>query len=107
MSILQQAWDVATTVGLSTAFMFAVDMAFASMTGMIGLHGWIVDAGTSLGKDWGIPQVDWANLWNNWDLSFIDPETDPCLSAGGHHHGSVCDYSAHTPPPTAPAPQRF
>lgn len=105
------------TGGLALVFTLAADVAMAGGLGMVGVHGYVVDAGVSLGEAWDVPQVDWINLWENWDLTFLDPATDPCLSQGGHYHGDVCHIgsddklaqlgssSALTPVPvSAPAP---
>ena len=105
------------TGGLALAFTLVADVAMAGGLGMIGVHGFVVDAGVSLGQEWGVPQVDWTNLWENQEFSFLDPETDPCLlQPGGHYHGDVCHVGTDkiaqlsptslTPPtPAAPAAQ--
>lgn len=75
---------------LTLGFMLVADMAMAGGLGMIGAHGFIVDGGAFLGEAWNVPQLDWFNLWENGDVSFLDTQTDPCLAAGGHYHGSTC-----------------
>ena len=90
--------------GLSLIFMAAADILMAGGLGMIGLHGFVVDAGASLGEAFNVPQVDWLGL-SEGEFSFLDPETDDCLAAGGHYHGSDCHIpedipSAERPPLT-------
>jgi hypothetical protein len=77
------------------------------MTGAIGIHGPLVDFGAAVGEDLGIPQVDWTNLWNNQELSFIDPEIAAnCVESGGHMHGNnFCHYGPDTPQQIAQLPQ--
>jgi hypothetical protein len=74
---------------LGAAFLLASDIAFAGGTSMLGLHGYIVDAGTNLGAELGT-HVDWVDWWENGELGFVDTATDPCLSSGGHYHGDFC-----------------
>lgn len=83
--------NLSKRAGLTIAFMLVADMAMAATTGVVGLHGFIVDAGASLGQELGIPQIDWSNLWSNQELSFIDPNlVENCLESGGHMHGNYC-----------------
>lgn len=84
------AGEAGNTAGLTVIFMVAADMAMAGGLGMIGAHGAVVDGGVAAGQALGVPQLDWFNLWNNGEFSFLDPATDPCLAAGGHYHGATC-----------------
>jgi len=83
------------TLGLSAAFILAADMAMAATTGMVGIHGFVVEGGASLGQELGIPQVDWTHLWEEWEFSVIDPSiVENCVADGGHLHGTFCHYGA-------------
>ena len=102
------------TGALSVAFMVAADVALAGGMGMVGIHSFVVEGGASLGEALNIPQIDWTHLWEEWELQTINPETDPCLSTGGHYHGDFCHYGPDGPsdqiaqlPPNSgtPAPQ--
>lgn len=77
------------TAGLSAVFMVAADMAIAASTGMVGIHGLLVDGGASVGQAMGIPHVDWTNLMENGEFGWIDPGADP--HAGHNHAGTIFD----------------
>ena len=85
--------------GLAFVFMAAADIAMAGGLGMIGVHGAVVDGGAAMGEALGVPQLDWFDLWENGEISFLEAETDPCLSSGGHYHGNTC----HVPGVSEPA----
>ena len=92
------AGKTAGTAGLAFVFMMvAADVAMAGGLGMIGVHGAVVEGGMATGQALGVPQLDWFNLWENGEFSVLDPATDPCLSAGGHYHGSYCHYPSAPP----------
>lgn len=84
--------SVLKTGVLSVAFMVAADVALAGGMGMVGIHGFVVDGGASLGQALGVPQLDWTHLWEHWEFQTLDPEQLECLAEGGHLHGDWCHY---------------
>lgn len=91
--------------------MVAADVTMAGGLGMIGVHGFVVDGGASLGEALGVPQLDWTHLWEEWEFQTLDPEKLECLAEGGHLHGDLCHYGSDAPigdiaqlPPSSGAP---
>lgn len=78
MSIFKKA-------GLTAVFMVCADMAIAATTGMVGIHGVLVDGGAAAGEALGIPHFDWTNLMENGEFGWLEAGADP---HAGHDHGA-------------------
>ena len=104
------------SIGGLTFFFAAVaaDLAIAGGLGMSGLHGLVIEETTQWGAELGW-HVDWGQFAETGEFEFLDSETDPCLSQGGHWHGngqchipdssSPGDLLSEGPTPSEPAPE--